>query len=435
MAADEDNFDIDVYGDGEGEPGADHTVEDDKAEDGNAVEILDYTDNATHEASGDASKPEPTKSDAHQSIKLGNGVTDEGESSHQQIASSVGTRPDQVDIPKQPPQQQGTKRKEGPDDRPTDSGATTAIFISDLQWWSTDDDIRGWVNQSKCEDELKDITFSEHKVNGKSKGQAFVEFNSPQAATAVKRKIESHGDGQPHAKKYTVTYTSAASNPYRTLPKDTLVRGKDSQRTHENRSASGTFNNSGGITGAATQATMSMPNSSYRAGRGGYNRTLPMNHMQGIQHRNFSGPMGGGLPAGFPGQQMAGYANAQMGGLAQFGGFQNRGAMMGGMRGGPMVNRGGRGAMGPAGMMGGMPSMGGIGGMGGMGGMSGMMGAMPGQMGGMAGAMGMGPMTMQGQGGFQGPQPHFNPAFFGQGQGAAGDGSWNPHGTKRQRPE
>ena len=65
---------------------------------------------------------------------------------------------------------QGVKRKGSSDDRPIDPGATTAIMVSELSWWITDDDIRGWVAAAQCEGELKDITFSEHKVNGKSKG-------------------------------------------------------------------------------------------------------------------------------------------------------------------------------------------------------------------------------------------------------------------------
>lgn len=88
----------------------------------------------------------------------------------QKIKSTDDSGPSGPKIPKQAPQQQGVKRKEGSDDRPIDPGATTALSISELHWWNTDDDVRGWVNQAECEDELKEITFSEHKVNGKSKG-------------------------------------------------------------------------------------------------------------------------------------------------------------------------------------------------------------------------------------------------------------------------
>ena len=51
-----------------------------------------------------------------------------------------------------------------------DPDATTALMISELNWWTTDDDIRGWLRQGGCEAGIKDMSFSEHKVNGKSKG-------------------------------------------------------------------------------------------------------------------------------------------------------------------------------------------------------------------------------------------------------------------------
>lgn len=66
--------------------------------------------------------------------------------------------------------QQGTKRKQDDDGRPVDTTATTAIMISELNWWTTDDDIRGWAKAAAVESEIKDLTFSEHKINGKSKG-------------------------------------------------------------------------------------------------------------------------------------------------------------------------------------------------------------------------------------------------------------------------
>lgn len=74
---------------------------------------------------------------------------------------------DWLDVDQKP---QSEQPQSAQDERPIDPGATTALLISDLHWWITEDDIRGWANQAACEDELKDVTFSEHKVNGKSKG-------------------------------------------------------------------------------------------------------------------------------------------------------------------------------------------------------------------------------------------------------------------------
>jgi len=168
----DDEFDIDIYGD----TNTDNEGPFKKDEEGDVkIDGIDTVngDSIVAETNGagepNGVKHEEEQDDDYVDIKVG---SDEQEkmNGQQKIKSTDESSQDVLTIPKQAPQQQGVKRKEGSDDRPIDPGATTALLISDLHWWNTDDDVRGWVNQAQVEDELKDITFSEHKVNGKSKG-------------------------------------------------------------------------------------------------------------------------------------------------------------------------------------------------------------------------------------------------------------------------
>lgn len=153
--ADED-FEIDVYGDTEA-----HDAEVDDAK-------LDSSNNPTN-PNGHAYESTP-------SITIANGSNPDSTHNHHNDSEDYENQnqhnmgyPRSSATPSAS-HHQGTKRKEGSDDRPIDPGATSALLLSDLQWWTTDDDIRSWIRRASCEDELKDITFSEHKVNGKSKG-------------------------------------------------------------------------------------------------------------------------------------------------------------------------------------------------------------------------------------------------------------------------
>lgn len=163
-SADEDNFDIDIYGDGEGDMGNDGNM-DFKQDEEEPDFIVDQEEMAPAEEPGlkaETEKQQPsTESDSH--VK----VTSEDNLSKKPIV-----------VPSKPVVQQGIKRKETSDERPVDHGATSALMISDLHWWITEDDIRGWANEAGAEDELKELTFSEHKVNGKSKGFVFRDISN-----------------------------------------------------------------------------------------------------------------------------------------------------------------------------------------------------------------------------------------------------------------
>ncbi|KAI0162025.1 hypothetical protein GGR57DRAFT_309097 [Xylariaceae sp. FL1272] len=368
--ADED-FEIDVYGDANGDG-------DTRVADANTQA---YESNTNITIANGSNPPDPDIND-HGNYSSHNHSNMDGHDSHGAPSQHY---------------QQGVKRKTEDDDRPIDPGATNCLLLSELNWWTTDDDIRAWIKQGSCEDELRDITYSEHKVNGKSKGQAYLEFMSQQAATAAKHAIESPAsDGsQPGAKKHTVIYSSPSNNPFRTLPKDAPARAKDSGGARGG--ASGGFERGGG--NFRGRGNFNGPRG------GGYgNRNFPGGNMgggSGFQHNNNN--MGGG--GGFNNNMGGGGGNFGFnnmgGGGGNFGGF--RGGMMGNNMGGGM--RGG-GVRGRGGAMGG--------------------GMNPGMGGGMMGGMNMGMPMM----GFQ--QPHFNPAFFGGNQ----QSDWqNPHGAKRPRGE
>ncbi|KAL7963095.1 hypothetical protein V8C34DRAFT_81004 [Trichoderma compactum] len=244
------------------------------------------------------------------------------------------------------PHHHGVKRKseeQDHNDRPVDSGATAAIMISELSWWMTDDDIRGWLRKAGCERDVKELTFSEHKVNGKSKGQAYIEFHTRQASTAAKRHIDTvvmdsvqHGQ-----KKMTISYWNPGVNPFRTLPKDAPARVKEQPRA----APSGSYSERGNYGGFRSRGGMG-------GSRGGMNPNFNRNYSGNMGYNNNNNMGGGGGGGG-------GY-NGPMGGGPGGGGshyvFGGRSNPGGNMRGGQNMIRGrGGGGGGIMGMnMGGM---------------------------------------------------------------------------------
>jgi activator of HSP90 ATPase len=153
--ADEDNFDIDIYGDESAQdeqPAAAQVKQEDLVGNGDdkmATEQQDAfssaADNNQHneaEANGNAADALPK--------------SEPGADGPKSAATPT-------------PSMAGTKRKTY-DGRNVDPNASSSTVISELHWWHTEDDVRGWCARGEVEDDIKDITFNEHKVNGKSKG-------------------------------------------------------------------------------------------------------------------------------------------------------------------------------------------------------------------------------------------------------------------------
>lgn len=199
--------------------------------------------------------------------------------------------------------------------------------------------------------------------------EVFIEVQSPQAATALKRLITSFLNPDPFIEKRSVLYVRPDYNPFKTYPKDAPARQKEPYKERQAGAYNPNFNNSGYRGGRGNfnnnrGATNNMGGYGGQA-RGGYQNPHPqMGAMGGYGAMNNMGAMGG--------MNMGGFGN-QMG-------FNRGGNMMGMNRGGYAGNRGGRGGM--MNNMGAMPQMGmgmgmGMGAMGNMGMMNGM--GMPGK--------------------------------------------------------
>lgn len=201
-------------------------------------------------------------------------------------------------------------------------------------------------------------------LNCFSTRQAYVVLKTPQAATAVKHKIESFGEGQKYKQKFVVSFTNPYTNPFKCLPKDGPMRNNNVS----NRSTSKADRSTNPAMQSGYVSRQRHGAYSRGSGGGGYNRA------------GFQPP----VPGNYQGPPMNGFQGSPMGGMQPYGGFQNHGGIMGNMRGDPMDIHNTRETIGPNGMMG-MP-------MGGMG-----MGGMPVQNMGMGG---MGPgIGMQGENG------------------------------------
>ncbi|KAK4698713.1 hypothetical protein P7C70_g7559, partial [Phenoliferia sp. Uapishka_3] len=97
------------------------------------------------------------------------------------------------------------------------SSTMSGLYLGELHWWTSDEDI---VNV--CAEQIftpvtrKHVYFSEHKVNGKSKGLAFISFSSPDDASRAKAWFDAN---EWQGKRMSAELAAGGTNPFKTLPK------------------------------------------------------------------------------------------------------------------------------------------------------------------------------------------------------------------------
>ncbi|QIW99230.1 hypothetical protein AMS68_004748 [Peltaster fructicola] len=329
MSAEDETFDIDLYGD---------DPEDDELPQYQAIagNPQTHTDNIT--SSNDTiqtSDTAPVTSD--RPVKA-------LDAAHTSLNSTLSPL-DVAHASSNAPGTQGVKRKaptdehdhddsQQHDERPLDHGAQISLKLTDLQWWTTEEDLRYFCAQSHTEAELVEVAFGEHKQNGKSKGEAYLEFKTPQAAGMAKREIEEANAKLDAGSKANVTgktkisvWYTAPGNPFR-------VRDGQSKKDIPSKyGQQGAYNNHnrGGYAGR---------------GRGGYNARGGGQWSNQTNSNNSNNTFNNAMPGGYNNMGFAGFPamamnqSTMMNNMMGMMGMGMQG-MMNARGGANMMNRGG----------------------------------------------------------------------------------------------
>ncbi|KAL1919228.1 uncharacterized protein VTP21DRAFT_1920 [Calcarisporiella thermophila] len=197
-------------------------------------------------------------------------------------------------------------------------GMTSALYVEELSWWTTDEDIRNAiVNGGLRDDDIREMTFYEHKVNGKSRGTVYVEFSSPETASRAKEALD---NAEFSGRKCSVTFTNAGANPFKNLPKESQpkVQRQQAQPRPPSMAVRGMQPNRGMYNPAMAMGMM--------GGYPGYGAAAMNPYMNQMMGRGGMMMMGGGGGAGRGGYQFPGYFDQGMQGQQQgAGGAMKRG--------------------------------------------------------------------------------------------------------------
>ncbi|KAG1296703.1 hypothetical protein G6F61_003147 [Rhizopus arrhizus] len=93
---------------------------------------------------------------------------------------------------------------------------TNSIYLGEFHWYTTDKDVQEPLRKTNLIEHLKEMSFFEYKMNGKSKGIVFLEFSNEEYATYAKELFEKIEFD--HKRVYALFTT--APNPFKHLPKE-----------------------------------------------------------------------------------------------------------------------------------------------------------------------------------------------------------------------
>ncbi|KAI8920897.1 hypothetical protein DFJ77DRAFT_447763 [Powellomyces hirtus] len=181
-------------------------------------DVVDYGDDDLPSAGVDESTEANSKNDAVADAPVKDGSAVPG------IQSTKSSATPGVQEARLSTQQPATPQSGAPQNwnvSGIDAGGSRALLVEDLTWWTSDEDIKLALTEAGVADQLvaNELSFSEHRVNGKSKGACYIPFSSSEATA---RSMDFFSQIEIHGRKPTVKILppNHQGNPFRTVPKD-----------------------------------------------------------------------------------------------------------------------------------------------------------------------------------------------------------------------
>jgi hypothetical protein len=123
------------------------------------------------------------------------------------------------------------------------SPATGALLVGNLDWWTNEEDVRGWAVDAQVEDKVKCVVFDEIKQNARSRGTVYVEMQDPYSSSKLKQKLDSLRPKPTNAEgnELTTEYTYLSPTPFKPRiptqpPHPSFYNSWRPQRTYDNPS-------------------------------------------------------------------------------------------------------------------------------------------------------------------------------------------------------